>query len=359
MVNSSVPTGLYFWKETAGGTTYYTTSPSTQTHEHSYGAWTSNNNGTHSRSCSCGDKQTQNCTYNDVVTPPTTTSQGYTTHTCTVCGYSYKDNYTDPTPSTTYYTVSFSVPSGVAAVSSKTVEAGTSFTLPTAGAPSGYTFLGWVTAAVNNSTSAPSYLTGSYKPTANITLRALYSYTSTSGGSQTAYQLMGSAPSDWTGNWVITYGTSLSSLYALKGLSGNTKYESASAGGAVLYSSAGMEYSSDDNGEYLTGVTNAYVWKFAKTGSYYTLQNASTGTYLANKSNYLYSQSSYNSSYCRWTLSMSSYNVTAKNTGSSRYPYLSFSSSKYFMVNSSAPTGLYFWKQTTTGGSTVTYYTTG
>lgn len=34
-------------------------------------------------------------TYTEVVTPPTETSQGYTTHTCTVCGYKYKDNYTD------------------------------------------------------------------------------------------------------------------------------------------------------------------------------------------------------------------------------------------------------------------------
>ena len=140
----------------------------------------------------------------------------------------------------------------------------------------------------------------------------------------------------------------------LKGLSGNTKYESSSNGSAVLYSNTGMSYADG----YMTGVTNAYVWNIAKTGSYYTIQNASTNTYLANKSNYLYSQSSYSSSYCRWTLSCSSGNITAKNTGSSRYPYLSFSSSNYFMVNRSVPTGLYFWKQTTTSGSTVTYYTT-
>lgn len=31
----------------------------------------------------------------DVVTPPTSTSQGYTKHTCTECGYSYIDSYTD------------------------------------------------------------------------------------------------------------------------------------------------------------------------------------------------------------------------------------------------------------------------
>ncbi|MBQ5992403.1 MAG: hypothetical protein IJL62_07635, partial [Clostridia bacterium] len=45
-------------------------------HEHSYGAWTTNNNGTHSRTCSsCSDVQTENCTYTDVVTPPTVTEQ--------------------------------------------------------------------------------------------------------------------------------------------------------------------------------------------------------------------------------------------------------------------------------------------
>ena len=34
--------------------------------------------------------------YKETVTKPTTTSQGYTTHTCTRCGDSYKDSYTAP-----------------------------------------------------------------------------------------------------------------------------------------------------------------------------------------------------------------------------------------------------------------------
>ncbi len=49
--------------------------------------------------------------------------------------------------------------------------------------------------------------------------------------------------------------------------------------------------------------------------------------------------------------------VTATNSYSSRYPYLAFSSSKYFMINSST-SGIYFWKLGSAGGST-TYYTTG
>ena len=37
--------------------------------------------------------------YESVVTPPTTTSQGYTTHTCSVCGDSYQDNIKNMLPS--------------------------------------------------------------------------------------------------------------------------------------------------------------------------------------------------------------------------------------------------------------------
>ncbi len=274
--------------------------------------------------------------------------------------YTTSPSTTTPDPEPTYYTVTFSTPSGVSTPSSQTVAAGGSITLPTAGAPSGYTFLGWVSSTVSNTTTQPTTYTGTVTVNGNVTLYALYSYTSTSGGgsSTTAYELLGSAPSSWAGSYIITYGTSTSSLYVLKGLSGNTKYESASAGGAVLYSNAGMTYADG----YMTGVTNAYVWNVAADSSYYKIQNASTGTYLGSYNSYLYSRSSYSSSYCRWTLSMdSSGNVTAKNTASSSYPYLSFSSSNYFMVNRTAPTGLYFWKQTTTssGGTSTTYYTTG
>ena len=621
--SSTVDTSLRLWKETGGYTDYYHTNPiGTSTHTHVYGGWTSNNNGTHSRSCSCGDTQTEACTYTDVVTAPTATSQGYTTHTCTVCGYSYKDSYTAPVTPTTYYTVRFSVPDGVSAPASQTVAANGSITLPVAAAPAGYSFLGWTTATVNNATTMPTILTGSYKPTANvtlkavysyteggtgavsyqlvtsapanwagnyvitngnstsmyvlkgvtpssngaqiessanttvfsgtgmglsnnalanvtdayvftveangsyytvksastgaylgmtsssylgaytglntsycnwtpainasgaaqlknaasgsypylgfassgkyfwsasstnanvlrlwratasgttyyttspnattpdpdpvttytvsfsvpsgvtapasqtvtensyislptaaapagytflgwvtaavnnstvqpsniltgyykvtgnITLRALYSYTSTSSGSGTAYELLTSAPADWTGNYVITYGTNTSSLYAMKGLSGDTKYESSSVGGAVLLSNTGMSYADSK----LTGVTDAYVFNISADNGYYTIKNASTGTYVANYNYYLWARSAYASNTCRWTLSCNNGNMTLKNATTNNYPYLSFySNSKYFMVSSTAPNGLYFWKQTTTGGTTTTYYTT-
>ena len=291
------------------------------------------------------------------VAPTETTEGGYDTVTyCTRCNAELSRTHTTlPATGVTTYTVSFSVPSGVAAVPSITVEAGGTVTLPTAGAPAGYTFLGWVTETVTNATTQPTTYTGSVTVNGDVSLKALYSYTQTSSGGEEVYELLSAAPSDWTGNYLITYGTNTSSLYALKGLSGNTRYESASAGGSVLYSNAGMSYADG----YMSGVTSPYVWKVAKTGSYYTIQNASTGTYLGNYSSYLYSRSTYSSTYCRWNLSMdSSGNMTVKSTRSTSYPYLSYSSSGYFMVNSSVPTGLYFWKQTTASGGTVTYYTT-
>ena len=110
----------------------------------------------------------------------------------------------------------------------------------------------------------------------------------------------------------------------------------------------------------LTGASSDYVFNISSNGSYYTIRNASTGTYVANYNYYLWSRSAYDASSCRWTLSCSNGNMSVKNAASSSYPFLSFyNSSKYFMVGGSAPTGLYFWKQTTTGGSTTTYYTTG
>ncbi len=66
---------------------------------HNWGAWVSNGNRTHSRSCTaCDLTETENCTYQEEIIPPTATEQGYTLYTCTICGHSYKDNYTDPIP---------------------------------------------------------------------------------------------------------------------------------------------------------------------------------------------------------------------------------------------------------------------
>ena len=143
---------------------------------HTLGDWTSNQNGTHSRTCSvCSYAETANCAYDDDVTPPTPADQGYTTHTCTVCGYSYKDTYV---PALGYdYTVHFSVPAGLVQPADMVSNTNTGITLPTVAAPEGYAFLGWVTAAYDNVTLQPAeILTGTYVAPSEITLLALFRY---------------------------------------------------------------------------------------------------------------------------------------------------------------------------------------
>ena len=61
---------------------------------HDYACPYTNNDGTHSRSCTrCHHVTTHNCDYAVRVTAPTCTTAGYTTHTCTVCAYTYSDRY--------------------------------------------------------------------------------------------------------------------------------------------------------------------------------------------------------------------------------------------------------------------------
>ena len=55
--------------------------------------------------CACGHSYKDNYVsakhnYESVVTAPTATAQGYTTHTCSVCGDSYVDSYKDKLPAT-------------------------------------------------------------------------------------------------------------------------------------------------------------------------------------------------------------------------------------------------------------------
>ena len=74
---------------------------------HMYGSWivtkraTCTTDGTEQRICSlCRKTETRTVKatghkYTNKTIAPTSTTKGYTLHTCSVCGYSYKDNYTD------------------------------------------------------------------------------------------------------------------------------------------------------------------------------------------------------------------------------------------------------------------------
>ena len=316
-------------------------------HEHSFGDWTSNNDGTHSRTCAtCSEVETANCTYNDVVTAPTQTEQGYTTHTCTVCGYSFVDSYTDPLG----YTVSFSVPAGVTAPASMNCQPNASITLPTAGAPEGYTFLGWVTEDYNNVAEQPAdVLTGSYSATADITLKALYSHTEIVAGD---FTLVTAEPESWEGSYVITCGKT-DAMTVLKGVAGTRKLESTTAGGAAAYADTGITL----NGGTLSGVSADYIFTIAAAGDRFTVKNAATGTYLASRGGYLYSYKTDAASYDRWTFAISEGVVDATNAASRTLPHLGFSTKNYFMVGRNVDAEICFWKSAGTT-ETTTYTTT-
>ncbi|HSK69232.1 MAG TPA: fibronectin type III domain-containing protein, partial [Candidatus Limnocylindria bacterium] len=66
---------------------------------HAWGSWGSNGDGTHTRACANdpAHTQTEACAYGSVVTPPTCTEAGFTTHTCPVCAHAYQDTPTAAT----------------------------------------------------------------------------------------------------------------------------------------------------------------------------------------------------------------------------------------------------------------------
>ena len=217
----------------------------------------------------------------------------------------------------------------------------------------GWTFSGWVAATIAETTAEPTFYApgAAYTVTANTTLYALF--TRTEGTGELIYRLVKDNLSDWSGNYVITCGKDTNAL-VLKGLSGNTSYESENAGGSVTFFNTGMTL----DGEVIRNANNAYVFEIAPSGSSYTIKNASTGTYMGSYNNYLYSRSSYSSSYCNWGVEYDLYNICMKvsNSASSSYPYMVEGSKGYFVINSGYTTNkTQFWKEEVEG---ITYYNT-
>ena len=97
--------------------------PDFNTHKHTYTSSvtkqaTCTAAGTRTYKCSCGNSYTESIAaighkYNHTVVAPTTSSKGYTKHTCSVCGHTYNDNYTDPIKEVDGWTVSSALPSDV------------------------------------------------------------------------------------------------------------------------------------------------------------------------------------------------------------------------------------------------------
>jgi len=311
---------------------------------HSWGAWVQTtapdctNAGVETATCSrCGETKTQSVPseghdYEGVVTKPTETQQGYTTYTCLTCGDQYVDDYVDALGQTFY--VSFSVPKDVASIA--TMACGKNgITLPTAAVPEGYSFVGWTTAAVEETEIKPTVLTGTYNATANITLYALYTYTEGGTGSADTYTLYTGELTE--GDYVIVYNG-----YAMEGVDANSN---------TRLDPMAVTVTNDT----ITSPDAMIVWSIASTGDgYYTIYNESAGSYAAgltsdNKSTLLTSVTNY----AKWTPS-----------GDATYEFVNAGNSRYLRLNgTTVGWGCY---STSTGGavslykgySGTTYYTT-
>ncbi len=260
--------------------------------------------------------------------------------------YIYSTGPSSLIPPEVKYTVSFSLPDGVNEIKSQTVDKGNSITLPVAEAPEGYSFLGWVEDVYNNVTAAPSsVLSGSYTPSADITLNALYSCTVEN---EDGYELLTSAPSEWTGNFVITYGND-NGLYILKSLPKSNVAKALGPVGFDLLSDTELDLTAN----LLSNVGSEYVFTAAASGSGITLKNNATGTYLASRNDRLCAYPSLSAKYCTWTPSLNASVLGLENAASSDYPYLSFTAEDHFILSDTSDENLRIWKITSS-----TIYTT-
>ena len=110
------------------------------------------------------------------------------------------------------------------------------------------------------------------------------------------------------------------------------------------------------DGNALNNVDNVYVFTVTANGGKFVIQNAQTGTYLANRGSYLYSYKTLTATYCLWSFAMVDGAVDAANASSKSLPHLAFSTKNYFMVGRNADTQIFFWKMG--GSSSATTYTT-
>ena len=223
------------------------------------------------------------------------------------------------------FTVTFDVPADVAAVAPISGNQN-GITLPSAEAAEGYSFVGWVTAPVEETATMPEtiYAAGSsFAAEADLTLYALYSY------GETTYELYSGALVE--GDYVIAYndGNDDGALKAAMGSSNRLAY------GVVTVS----------NG-VASNVTSDLVWHIAPDGDYWTIYNEATGKYAAatstnNKGALLSSVTDY----AKWTAS-----------GSDVYDFVNLGNSRYLRRNGTYGFAAY---SSQTGGALSLYKMTG
>ena len=330
--------------------------PATGLHSYEGAPCVTNSDGTHNRACTvCGQVETVSCTYEDVVTPPTQTTQGYTTHTCVHCGYSFKDSYVPALGSD--FTVTFSVLGNTELIAPAVCNSAVGITLPTVQAPAGWKFLGWVISIYDNVTEKPTQiLTGQYIAPEDVTLYALFSYVE-GGDGTVGFQLLTEAPSDWEGRYVVTYMKSASSnvFTVLTGVNDSVSYEGGSTlNGATKFAETGIELADD----MMYGVSDLYIFAAEPSESSWLLKNVEKQTYLVSQSYTLYGKSS-SASGALWTLDVTSTGSgVVHNLSGGSWPRLGFNSNGRFRLCNTTDASLsniFLWRETEAG---TRYYTT-
>ena len=336
---------------TANGYTTYTcskcgfsyTDNATTALGHTYGTATSNGNGTHTAACSrCGKTVTEDCSYT------TSVSGAVTTYTCTQCGAVY-------THTADTFTVTLNdrgTTSTLPCIDGESVE------LPNASTVDGYTFAGWVTSAIAEETTAkPVVLSGSYKPTANITLYAAYSRTEEGAGSASAFSLVTAASDIADGSYVLIVNSDKDGWYAIK---------KAADGSSYVASAAADAYIDGDEAPATINVTDdSIIWTLAGNSNGFTLKNADGTSWLSNSTNNLYYSSTNTAASFKATLRSDNETFTLS-PASGRYMGLRSdlavgSTGLYrFRCNSSASNADYYFYLYKNGGGSgdLIYYTT-
>ncbi len=221
------------------------------------------------------------------------------------------DSGSTDTDTSSYYTMTFSVNGDTSAISPMTAE---SFTLPTPASFSGYTFAGWATSAVTTATTTkPTLYTAgnTYTISANITMYAIYSYTS---GSSTYYTSKPSTSSSSSGSDSSSSSSSSNTIadgqYVIAAKVGSTYYAMSSTFSSKISGTA----ITVTNGTVTSANASGYALTIKSNGSYYTISNGSKYLKYSSSTNFTSSSSSYN-----WIISSGTngtYRITASTSTS-------------------------------------------
>ncbi len=190
------------------------------------------------------------------------------------------------------YTVTLVPGSGTCAASVTETSAGAGVTLPTPTLDCGdWEFAGWKTssAVTIETTTEPTLIpAGTYSPTSDITLYAVYQRTETTsgGGGSGDYKLVTSAPTDWSGTYLIVDGTSKNCFNgSLTTLDAGGNYTSVTISDNTITSntttdsySVAISKSTTDGKYYIKTASGYYIGSTASTSSDGNELKSSTST---------------------------------------------------------------------------------